>query len=114
MPPNIHQIRHANLVTLARPPYDSVTAMADKLGRSEPQVSRLLGGKDTIGPRLARHIEQCFGLDWGWLDREHSTHDPGELRASMERFLSSAPSFEAAELVGRLLNLLSEHGKQRS
>jgi hypothetical protein len=113
MSPNIRQIRHANLAALFHLVEGSVTALADKLDRSEPQVSKLLSNKVGIGGRLARHIELCFGLERGWLDREHPTHDPGELMASMERFLSSGPSIELAQTVGKLLNLLSEHGKQR-
>ncbi|MGL4223854.1 MAG: LexA family protein [Vibrio sp.] len=50
-----------------------ITAFANKIDRSETQVSRFLGSGRTknIGPKIARHIERCFGLPDGWLDASH-------------------------------------------
>lgn len=42
---------------------------ARKIGRSDSQVSQILGGKHRqIGARLARDIEKAFGLEPGYLD----------------------------------------------
>lgn len=50
-----------------------ISAFANKIDRSETQVSRFLGSGRTknIGPKMARHIEQCFGKADGWLDANH-------------------------------------------
>lgn len=46
---------------------------ADKLDRSATQISRIIGKRPTtnIGSKMARHIEECFGKQSGWLDTEH-------------------------------------------
>lgn len=50
-----------------------ISAFANKIDRSETQVSRFLGSGRTknIGPKMARHIEQCFNMPDGWLDADH-------------------------------------------
>lgn len=47
---------------------------ADKVDRSATQISRIMGKNPTIkiGPRMARHIEKCFGKPDGWLDTDHN------------------------------------------
>jgi len=45
------------------------------LDREPTQISRVIGKNPTkkIGDDLARHIEKCFSLPEGWLDKEHQT-----------------------------------------
>jgi hypothetical protein len=50
-----------------------VTAAAEKLGKSQGQISHF-GGKTpikNIGDKLARQIESAYGKPLGWLDRDH-------------------------------------------
>lgn len=46
---------------------------ADKLDRSATQISRIIGKRPTtnIGSKMARHIEECFDKQSGWLDTIH-------------------------------------------
>lgn len=50
-----------------------ISAFANKIDRAETQVSRFIGSGRTknIGPKMARHIELCFGKPDGWLDTNH-------------------------------------------
>ncbi|AWK13299.1 LexA family transcriptional regulator [Candidatus Fukatsuia symbiotica] len=47
------------------------------LDREATQISRIIGKNPTkkIGDDLARHIEKCFSLPVGWLDKEHLATD---------------------------------------
>ncbi|HDZ3692801.1 TPA: hypothetical protein RSW60_000081 [Vibrio cholerae] len=49
------------------------SAFANKIDRSSTQASRFMGSNPTtaIGPKMARHIETCFGKPDGWLDVNH-------------------------------------------
>lgn len=49
------------------------TYFASRLDREATQISRIIGKNPTkkIGDDMARHIEACFDLQIGWLDREH-------------------------------------------
>ncbi|UIP28860.1 LexA family transcriptional regulator [Photobacterium sp. TLY01] len=52
----------------------SLANFSDKIDRSATQASRFMGKNPTtiIGPKMARHIETCFGKPEGWLDVDHS------------------------------------------
>ncbi|EMQ4277517.1 LexA family protein [Vibrio alginolyticus] len=67
------EIRRENARELASQ-LGSYAAFADKIDRSSTQVSRFMGKGATteIGPRMARHIEQCFNKPEGWLDVDHN------------------------------------------
>ncbi|EGQ9962160.1 LexA family transcriptional repressor [Vibrio cholerae] len=54
------------------------SAFAERIDRASTQVSRFMGKSATreIGPKLARHIEKCFGKTEGWLDIDHSQQKP--------------------------------------
>lgn len=67
------EIRRENARELARK-LGSNAAFADRIDRSSTQVSRFMGKGATteIGPKMARHIEQCFNKPEGWLDVDHS------------------------------------------
>lgn len=62
-------IRRENARALAKA-IGGNAAFSDKIDRSTTQVSRFMGKRPTteIGPKMARHIEQCFGKPEGWLD----------------------------------------------
>ncbi|RJT12825.1 LexA family protein [Rahnella inusitata] len=49
------------------------SSFAGIIEREPTQVSRVIGKNPTkkIGDDLARHIEKCFDLPDGWLDKEH-------------------------------------------
>lgn len=68
----IDEIRRDNALALA----DAIggnTVFAEKIDRETTQVSRFIGKNFTkkIGDDMARHIEECFGLERGWLDQNH-------------------------------------------
>ncbi|MFS1981170.1 LexA family protein [Vibrio lentus] len=62
-------IRRENARSLAKA-LGGNAAFSDKIDRSTTQVSRFMGKRPTteIGPKMARHIEQCFDKPEGWLD----------------------------------------------
>jgi phage repressor protein C with HTH and peptisase S24 domain len=50
-----------------------ISAFAEKLGKSQSQISSLIGTNPTknIGNKIAREIEAAFGLPHGWMDVLH-------------------------------------------
>ncbi len=69
---NVKDIRRENLRSLARS-IGGITAIAKKLGKSQSQISHLIGTRPikNIGDRLASEIEKAFDKTHGWLDKEH-------------------------------------------
>lgn len=69
---NVKDIRRENLRSLARS-IGGITAIAKKLGKSQSQISHLIGTRPikNIGDRLAAEIEHAFEKGHGWLDKEH-------------------------------------------
>ena len=69
---NISDIRRDNAQQLANS-IGGVVAMSERLGKSQPQVSHLIGQKahKNIGNLIARQIESAFNKDSGWLDVQH-------------------------------------------
>lgn len=69
---NVKDIRRENLRSLARSE-GGITAIAKKLGKSQSQISHLIGTRPikNIGDRLASEIEEAFDKTHGWLDKEH-------------------------------------------
>lgn len=70
----IQEIRRIN----ARKLRDGVggnSFFATMIDREPTQTSRFMGDGATknIGDAMARHIEKCFDLPLGWLDKEHQT-----------------------------------------
>lgn len=63
------EIRRINSRALAKTIGGSA-AFAERIDRSSTQVSRFMGKGATteIGPKMARHIENCFHKVEGWLD----------------------------------------------
>lgn len=72
----IYEIRRANLRLLLNEA-GSRGVLIERTGKSESQISQLLGDK-TMGTRLARDFESAFGKDAGWMDREHIAGHPEE------------------------------------
>lgn len=74
----IEEIRHARLLQLLEmPEYSSVQALADKLERSNAQISqwknrskRKGGGLSNITSESARYIEHKVGKPTGWMDND--------------------------------------------
>ncbi len=66
---NVKSVRRENLRALAKA-VGGITALANRLGKSQGQVSHLIGLKPTknIGDKLAAEIEQAFNKPPGWLD----------------------------------------------
>lgn len=69
---DISEIRLKNAQHLANS-VKGVNAFAEKLGKSQPQISCLIGKNPTrkIGSKIAREIEQAFNLEKDWLDHVH-------------------------------------------
>lgn len=70
---NISEIRLENARQLANS-IGGVVAMAERLGKSQPQVSHFIGGNPVknIGNKIARQIEEAFNKENGWLDNCHT------------------------------------------
>jgi SOS-response transcriptional repressor LexA len=69
---NVKDIRRFNLRRLAEE-IGGITALAKNLGKSQSQISHLIGTRPikNIGDKLAAEIEKAFNKSAGWLDREH-------------------------------------------
>jgi hypothetical protein len=74
---DINDIRRANARELATKLCGNLASFADKIDRAPTQVSRFMGKNPNkpIGTKLARHIEQCFNKESGWLDQDRSSPD---------------------------------------
>ena len=70
---NVKIIRRENLRALATD-LGSITALAEFLGKSQSQMSRLIGRHPikNIGDKLAAEIENAFNKPSGWLDWRHA------------------------------------------
>ena len=71
---NVKDIRRANLRALAKTLGDT-TPMANKLDKSQSQLSQLIGTSPTknIGDKIAAEVELACNKPPGWLDKEHFT-----------------------------------------
>lgn len=69
---NVKDIRRDNMRALAES-IGGITAMAERLGKSQSQISHLIGYTPikNIGDRIATEVEKAFGKPFGWLDRDH-------------------------------------------
>lgn len=70
---NVKEIRRMNLRALARA-VGGVTQLAERLGKSQSQISHLIGTNPVknIGDKLAAEVERVFEKSNGWLDHEHA------------------------------------------
>lgn len=69
---NVKDIRRDNMRALAES-IGGITAMAERLGKSQSQISHLIGYTPikNIGDRIAAEVEKAFNKPFGWLDRDH-------------------------------------------
>jgi hypothetical protein len=69
---NISEIRLKNARYLANSA-GGISAFAEKTGKSQPQISHLIGEKPikNIGNKIAREIEKSFNQEKDWLDHAH-------------------------------------------
>lgn len=101
---NVKDIRRENLRSLARS-IGGITAIAKKLGKSQSQISHLIGTRPikNIGDRLAAEIENAFDKGHGWLDKEHFriTGDTGVYVISNDapRLLNWTPILNWSDIV---------------
>lgn len=67
---NIKQIRYANARRLVSQS-GGITAFANRIDKSQSQASQIAGENPIkgIGDKVAKQIEQAFGLPVGWMDR---------------------------------------------
>jgi SOS-response transcriptional repressor LexA len=78
---DVYEVRHRNVRHLIALAGDGgLTKLADRLGKSQGQVSHF-GGENpikNIGPKIAREIEAAFDRPRGWLDSPHwsGIHEP--------------------------------------
>src|SRR5258708_7589976 len=71
---NVKEIRRNNLRMLARS-VGGVTSLAERLSRSQSQISHLIGTNPVknIGDKLAAEVERVFEKPIGWLDHSQFT-----------------------------------------
>ncbi len=69
---NVKDIRRENMRALARS-IGGISAIADKMGKSQGQISHLIGSTPikNIGDRIAAQVEEAFDKPPGWLDKPH-------------------------------------------
>lgn len=69
---NIKEIRYRNARSLVSK-VGKLAQFAEKIGKAPAQVSSFAGEKPRkgIGDDMALHIEECFNLPRGWMDRIH-------------------------------------------
>lgn len=82
----IDEIRRENAIALADAAGGN-TVFAEKIDRETTQVSRFIGKNFTkkIGDDMARHIEECFGLERGWLDQ---ARDAGAVKEPSAEYIA--------------------------
>ncbi|MBS9781785.1 MAG: LexA family transcriptional repressor [Gammaproteobacteria bacterium] len=72
----IAELRYENALRLISEDksIDGITDFATKLGKAQSYVSNILGTNPgrNIGNKVARQIEDYFGVQEGWLDANHS------------------------------------------
>jgi SOS-response transcriptional repressor LexA len=68
----IKDIRRENMRALAES-MGGITAMARQLGKSQSQISHLIGPHPikNIGDKIAAEIEEIFHKPRGWMDKQH-------------------------------------------
>lgn len=79
----IHDIRHANLVTLVER-FGTLQALAEKVGTSHSQLSQYFhrtkhsatGKQRQVGEDFARLLEVKCELPFGWMDNVHKNSEP--------------------------------------
>jgi hypothetical protein len=69
---DVYLIRLINLRALAAQE-GGITALANRLEKSQSQISQLIGSKPikNIGSLIAREVDRSFGKPEGWLDQIH-------------------------------------------
>jgi len=69
----ISEIRLHNMRALAKQ-IGGITAMANRLDKTQGQISHLIGSNPikNIGSRIAREVDNVFGLPEGWMDQDHT------------------------------------------
>jgi len=69
----ISEIRLHNMRALAKQ-IGGITAMANRLDKTQGQISHLIGSNPikNIGSRIAREVDNAFGLPEGWMDQDHT------------------------------------------
>lgn len=108
---NIEQTRRKNLKSLIREAFrDSQAEFAEKIERTEPQVSQwLLGGTGgrNMSERTARRIEQVCGLPFRYLDRDENA----PIKAQEPFTLYSLDPTMQSEIL-RLFEKLAKHQRE--
>ncbi len=102
---NIKEIRRHNLRELAKS-IGGVCRLADRMGRSQPQMSHLVSPKPrkNIGDKLAAVIEQMFDKPSGWLDKEHDA----DLNTALDTQVPLIPWIEVKEPLAVGSNVLEK------
>jgi SOS-response transcriptional repressor LexA len=102
---NVKCVRRENLRALAKA-VGGITALANRLGKSQGQISHLIGLNPTknIGDKLAAEIEQAFNKPPGWLDwrQEPFPFDTLEEDVNYIPLLTSADAIEWVQRPGAL------------
>lgn len=79
---DISEIRYANTRLLVKQ-IGSITGFAERLGKSQGQVSHFAGENPikNIGNKIAREIEEAFDLERGWLDVQQTEKKVKKVKA---------------------------------
>ncbi len=89
----------------------SQTEFARKLGKTQGQVSQWFMGVKPIGEKIAKDIEDAFGLPRGWLDQDDSLMDlPSHIARVGIRDEIFLPQFNTGGKMGNGLVLRDQPG----
>lgn len=97
---DIKQIRYLNTRAVVAKA-GGITALADKLGKSQSQVSAFAGinPHKGIGDKIARQIEEAYDLPRGWLDKAHD--EGNEKLVMLNHAVKDFTPAELAELMAQ-------------
>lgn len=91
---DIREIRRRNLALL-RQQEGSIRALAERVDTDPNYLSQLLGsaGKHHMGHAMARRLENAFGKQEGWMDRDNSEADDQDL-AEITQMIKRLPNHQ--------------------
>lgn len=108
------ETRRLNLIKLIEKDTDNKSRIAEKINTSSSYLSTIISenGDGNVGERLARSIENAYGLEHGWLDHPHDEGDEDiEAQRSEFKTLESQLTEEERAHLNELMRLIIEKRK---
>jgi hypothetical protein len=111
MPIDSAHIRHQNFLNLYQrfrdanpelPERGMLKMFAEHMGLSDRYLSHIKCNRKNIGNNVARTIEEALGLQYGWMDREHTKHSNlvADVNDAEKMFLETAKTLYRSDPEG--------------